>query len=56
MTLDLHFDSWLGDILKKGHKPQMFVFFKNIFDTFWYFVTKYSRLSPCGYLAIMDTQ
>ena len=30
MTLDLHFDSWLGDILKKGHKPQMFVFFKNI--------------------------
>ena len=30
MTLDLHSDSWLGDILKKGHKPEMFVFFKNI--------------------------
>ena len=34
MTLDLHFDSWLGDILKKGHKPEMFVFFKSI----WHFL------------------
>ena len=34
MTCDVHFDSWLGDILKKGHKPQMFVFFKSI----WHFL------------------
>ena len=38
----LYFVSWLGDILKKGHKPELFVSFKNI----WHFLIFLYQISP----------